>query len=856
MSESVSQNFSPDQVFQEAAAHHQAGRLADAEQLYRTILQTCPGHPDTNHNLGILAAQLGRCDIGLPHFRTALAADPGHAQYRLSTIQALIATAQFPEALHMIQVSRQRGQNSPQLDALHDRLMQAGTPGAEPEQRALNNLVKLGAAQRFAELEVETAALIARYPQSGLLWKMLAVALQSQKKDALAAKSRAAQLLPLDADVHYNLGNALYAAGQVSEAEQSFRRTIQIDPKHIEACGNLGVLLSQSGRIEDAVYCYQQIVQIKPDSARAHIALGGLLSHLGRHQEALLSCQHALSLQEKSVEAMCNLGAALQGLGRHDEAEKIIRRALAIKPDYVEAHINLGNVQTDLGLLADAKVSYHQALALHPDSALAHYNLASILHGERNFAQAETAYRRALHSNPDYINAYTNLGTTLMELGRCEEALSCYIRALSYQPQSPQAICHVGSALHELGRLAESMECYLQVLTIAPDYADAHGNLGGILMQLGKLEEAETYLNRALELDPHDARILTTALIYLPFSPTSVRFAQLDNVYRQRASLPMNVRISFCIAYGKAMESAGHYDQAFEAYEEGNRLHFQDNPFDEAAEDHFMQHTQTILSKACFARFSAAVSEPQHDRRIPIFVVGMQRSGSTLIEQILSSHPAIYGAGELMILGSLAGRADRLIQESTDAAAALAALRALGRQYLDEVWQFAPDARYIIDKMPHNFYYVGLIHLMFPEAKIIHSMRDPVDTCFSGYALRFGAANEFTYDLATLGRYYVRYQKLMQHWHSVLPEGRILDVQYEENVASPEQQARRMLAYLGLPWDPSCLKFHENKRTVRTASVTQVRRPIYATSVMRWKHFEKHLGPLIGILQPESVKGD
>jgi len=230
----------------------------------------------------------------------------------------------------------------------------------------------------------------------------------------------------------------------------------------------------------------------------------------------------------------------------------------------------------------------------------------------------------------------------------------------------------------------------------------------------------------------------------------------------------------------------------------------------------------------------------------------MQRSGSTLIEQILSSHPEIYGAGELLILGGLAGKADRLIQESTDTAATLQALRELGNEYLEAVWKNAPDARdarYVIDKMPHNFYFVGLIHLMFPEAKIIHSIRDPIDTCFSGYALRFGAANEFTYDLETLGRYYMRYQKLMQHWHEALPAGRILDVHYEENVANPEQEARRMVTHLGLPWDPSCLNFHENKRTVRTASVTQVRKPIYASSVARWKHFEKHLGPLINILQ-------
>jgi len=729
--------------------------------------------------------------------------------------------------------------------------------GAEPTQIELNQLVDLYSAKRFAGLETKAQALIGKYPNSGLVWKMMAAALQSQGKNSLMAKRTAAQFLPSDADMHFNLGNEFYAQGFIREAEQSYRDAIRIDPGHIDAYGNLGVLLNRFGMVSEAAACYRKMIQIKPDFVKAHYILGGLLSALGQHGEALLSCQRALRLQPNSVEALCNLGVAFQGLGQLDEAAKNIRKAIEIKPAYAEAHINLGNVFSDLGQLADAKACYIRAIQLQPDSAVAYYNLASMLHDERDFEHAELYFKRTLQISPNYDAAYTNLGTTLMELGKCEDALACYQRALSFKPESAQALCNVGSALHELGKLDESVQCYLQALKFDPEFADAHGNLGGIYMQLGKLDEAKVYLNRALELDPKDARILTTALIYLPFEQDSPRFAQLEDVYARRATLARNVRISFCIAYGKAMESVGQYDKSFQAYEEGNRLHFQDNPFDEVAEDHAINHTLRLMSKEKFEQFSAVPESKAvlQQQRVPIFIVGMQRSGSTLIEQILSSHPEIHGAGELMILGGLAGKADRLIQESTDAAATLLALRQLGNEYLDAVWNSAQSGRnaapkYIIDKMPHNFYFVGLIHLMFPDAKIIHSIRDAVDTCFSGYALRFGAGNEFTYDLETLGRYYLRYQKLMQHWHNALPADRILDVHYEENVANPEQEARRMVTYLGLPWDPSCLNFHENKRTVRTASVTQVRKPIYSSSVARWKHFEKHLGPLIDILRP------
>jgi hypothetical protein len=229
----------------------------------------------------------------------------------------------------------------------------------------------------------------------------------------------------------------------------------------------------------------------------------------------------------------------------------------------------------------------------------------------------------------------------------------------------------------------------------------------------------------------------------------------------------------------------------------------------------------------------------------------MPRSGTTLIEQILASHPAIFGAGELSKLGELARQAKRVSPDL----ATLSALRKLGQEYLAHVWKAAPNARYFIDKMPGNYKHLGLIHLMLPNVKIIHSLRDAMDTCFSCYAMLFASSgHEYSYDLEMLGRRYMRYRKLMQHWHDVLPSGQILDVRYEDNVADPEREARRMLDFLGLPWNPACLRFHETQRTVKTASVAQVRKPIYSSSVARWKHFDKHLEPLLEIIRPALAR--
>jgi hypothetical protein len=291
------------------------------------------------------------------------------------------------------------------------------------------------------------------------------------------------------------------------------------------------------------------------------------------------------------------------------------------------------------------------------------------------------------------------------------------------------------------------------------------------------------------------------------------------------------------------------------AYEEGNRLYYQGHHFDESEAEHFLENSCNIFTADLFKKCAALANTlpPIQDEHVPIFIVGMLRSGSTLIEQILASYPSVYGAGELTIFEDIAKRVEILFRNSTNEETSMLALRKLGQEYLDRIRKLAPEARYITDKLPGNYFHLGLIHLMLPNARIIHSMRDPMDTCFSCYALRFTFKNEYSYDLGTLGRQYMRYRKLMKHWHKVLPSGRILDMRYEDIVADTEREAKRMLDYLGLPWDPACLRFHENDRAVRTASVTQVRKPIYSNSVARWKHFEKYLSPLLEIIQPVKL---
>jgi hypothetical protein len=238
--------------------------------------------------------------------------------------------------------------------------------------------------------------------------------------------------------------------------------------------------------------------------------------------------------------------------------------------------------------------------------------------------------------------------------------------------------------------------------------------------------------------------------------------------------------------------------------------------------------------------------------------VGLPRSGTTLIEQILASHPEVYGGGELSQLREVLAKpsgvtADRTFIEYVRDLSTLE-FETLGHEYLERVWALSPESRFITDKMPANYFFIGMIHLIFPDAKIIHSVRDPIDSCFSCYARLFNETMEFAYDLGTLGRYAARYLRLMWHWHNVLPTDTVLDVRYEDIVDDVEGQARRMLDYIGLPWSDECLKFYENKRPVKTASIAQVRKPIYRSSVGRAKNFEKHLTLLRDIIDAYNDK--
>ncbi len=399
------------------------------------------------------------------------------------------------------------------------------------------------------------------------------------------------------------------------------------------------------------------------------------------------------------------------------------------------------------------------------------------------------------------------------------------------------------------GDLAAALAHYRRALTLKPDLADAYNNMGNVLKELGQLAEAHDAYLQAIRLDPNIAGVYVNLADSKKFAPGDPHLERWRRWRQRPESLSKTDRMQLDFALSKAYSDLKDYRRSFERLLAGNAAKRATITYDETAVFGLFDRIEAIFTRELIAKKSGG-GDPSP---MPIFVIGMPRSGTTLVEQIIASHPMVHGAGELKTFNDVLltiRAADGTPLPYPDFVPALdaQALQQIGARYIAEVRKLAPTGERVTDKMPSNYYFAGLIHLALPNAKIIHSIRNPVDTCISCFSKLFTAEQNHTYDLAELGRYYKRYERLMAHWHRVLPPHSILDVRYEDVVADLEGQARRIIAYCGLPWDERCLAFHETERPVRTASATQVRQPIYKSAVGRWRVYEGQLEPLLSAL--------
>ena len=481
-----------------------------------------------------------------------------------------------------------------------------------------------------------------------------------------------------------------------------------------------------------------------------------------------------------------------------------------------------------------------EAMGLCSTDVTALINVGAMLCNEGLHAAALPMLRKAVELSPRSPEAVANLCAAYNELGRFQDAVDLCGKAAALISMPPELLNNFGNALKGTGRHEQALEQFRAASQSMPENHKLWMNLANTALELGRTDEAGRGYARAIDLSPHDGSYhssLSAVHRYLPGDP---HLSMMEDLLPLAEKWPSENRLHLDFALGKAYDDIGRYDSAMTHLLRGNALKRAATPYDEARVLSVFDAMEQTVTPAFLAEHGG-YGNPSP---LPVFIVGMPRSGTTLVEQILSSIPGVHGMGELMTFQACLSNAGSFpatgsTREWFDA---------LGSAYIGDLGIVQTQFRRIIDKMPSNFIYAGLIHMALPNAKIVHLSRDPVDTCLSCFSRLFSGDQPFSYDLSELGRYWRRYAQLTDHWRRVLPKSAWLDVSYEALVDDLEGQARRLVEFAGLDWNPSCLSFHQTQRTVRTASAAQVRQPLYQSSVGRNRHYAPYLEPLVAAL--------
>jgi tetratricopeptide (TPR) repeat protein len=677
-----------------------------------------------------------------------------------------------------------------------------------------------------------------------------------------------------NAAYHANLAEAHRALGQYDQAIDCCRTALRLRPDYPEAANNLGLVLHALSQFTEAVAQFRAALEMRPDFALAQNNLGTSLRELGRFGEALQAYHLAVALDPKLAMARSNLGQLLVDQGEAEEGLANCAEAVALEPDRPAAHNNLGNAYRALERFSEARAAYDEALRLASlaqtgpsETAQVHANrgLALFLEGDR--AGAFACFRQAVEIAPDDAQIGQYLANAHEAAEDYASALACWQRIVELNPTLAMAHNHLGWALQQEGRFAEAAACFRRALELGPYYVGAHLNQGGLHEELGEMVEAEACYRRAQNLHPRASAPLARLAVLLrgklPASDLDAIQSQLglaseSDCQTNLPSLPPRSPSRSPLLFGLAhvLDARGEYAVAAQCLEEANatardQRRKDGKNYDRAIHSKLVDRIIAGFTPRLFDRLAGSGDQT----RLPVFVFGMPRSGTTLVEQVLASHSRVHGAGELALaarlfesIPELLGQPDEMLPclEALDAAA----VRELSRRHRDGVdatlQAVAPGVERVVDKMPDNYLYLGLLALLFPRATFIHVRRDLRDVAVSCWMTSFRSIR-WADDRENLARRCRDYRRLMEHWQAVLPVS-VHEVTYENLVNDFDVEGPRLLAACGLEWEPACGRFHETARPVRTASVTQVRQPLYRRALARWKNYETTLGELFALL--------
>jgi tetratricopeptide (TPR) repeat protein len=605
---------------------------------------------------------------------------------------------------------------------------------------------------------------------------------------------------------------AMARQGRFIEAGRLLSEVCKDNPRDLDALQLMGRIHGRLGEFPEAEECFRQMLRILPDSDEIYCLLGNALQAGKSYDEAAEAFEKALALRPGSADARFGLGFVCQLRGSYEPAAEHYRAVIRLDPGHIDAYGNLGVVLRALGMTDTAESCFRQVLRLRPGDPSSHFNLGNLCNNDRRYEEAEDHYRSALAARPGWIEATAALLDSLLQQGRVEDAMRTCTQALQSSPGNTALTLARANLFERRGDIDAAWEAVYPLVQSAPKNV-------AVLVKYAKLSRSKNTVTDAI-----------------------VRLEQMFH----KEGLDRHDLTKLHFSAGDLYETIHEYDRAFVHYTKANSL--MPGRFDIAGWRNVIDELISVFSERYMEKAPGAGLRSG----LPIFIVGMPRSGTTLTEQILSRHPDVHAGGELPYMKELVKSMPAEIGTTMSYPACTAVLNEkildrLAARYLDRTGVRSVNARRMTDKLPGNFLHLGLIEQLFPDARIIHCTRDPVDTCLSNYVRNLGEGATYASDLSVLGEYYCEYRRLMQHWLKVvrLP---IMEVNYEEMVKSQESVSRSLVEFCGLEWDERCLTFYDDKRIVDTPSYDQVRRPIYTDSVQKWKKYEKHLGVLITAL--------
>lgn len=633
----------------------------------------------------------------------------------------------------------------------------------------------------------------------------------------------------------------LYLSGDFQSAQRILEKIIKREKKNHNALRLLGLVKNKKGMKESAIRLIKKAIVISPDVPAYYNNLGEVYRSKGEYESAIYNYSKAISLNSKYAQAYNNLGYAQYESGMYSDAIDSFNLAIDNNKDYADAYSNCGNALRASGQLTKALEYYGMAIKLRPNFAEAYNNQGVVMQEMGDLYNALNSYNNAIQIRPDYAEAYNNLGKILTDTGNYEKAVINFNKAIHLRDDYAEAYNNLGLALGLIGDLKKAVNKLNRAIFINPQYAEAYNSLGNVFSYYGNIQSAVKSYEDAIRLNPNYAIAHRNLSLLKKYKPDDVQVKVMKEIIRD-SSLDASDRKQILFALAKVYEDLGDYGKSFEHLREGNYIRKNELSYNIDNDNKLFVDIKKLFSHE-IVKIDPVIGE--NDLIRPIFIVGMPRSGTSLVEQILASHSRVYGAGELKAMGKSARAI--LFNYSVHQNARellLEIIEKVHKDYYSFLGELKIDEENITDKMPENFLWIGFILCAFPGAKIIHVNRDPMATCWSIYKNYFSSnGNGYAYDMNDLSAYYKLYLDLMSFWENLFPNG-VYNLCYEDLTEGQEEETRKMLSYCGLEWEEQCLDFHKTDRAVKTASVVQVRHKMYKGSSESWRKFESYLLPL------------